>query len=218
MMRWTRILVLGLAALPVLCRAEVVGPWNIVATPDSAAFVGVPQTGWLNVVDAPVSFDDALTGFSVLDDGWANLLTDTVFELTFGAGVLLNNAGDDLVVLDARYDAGSYALSTNLDGFTAELALTSGLFSDTGVNRDYYYENNDILNPADIWGVGVDLSDLGIGAGVEVSAVRLRATNSSTDPIAVGVLGPVQQAVPEPGTLALLAAGGVSLLRRRRRA
>lgn len=217
-MRLTRTLVLGLAALPLLCRAEVVGTWNIVATPDSAAFVTTPESGWLNVVDAPVSFNDALTGFSVLDDGWANLDPGAIFELTFGAGVLKNNAGFDLVVLDAHYDSGSYALSTNLDGFTAELALGSALFSYTGVDRDYYFENNDILNPSEIWGVGVDLSDLGIGAGVEVSAVRLRATNSSTDPIAVGVLGPLQQPVPEPGTLALLGAGVVSLLRRRRRA
>jgi hypothetical protein len=55
--------------------AEVIGIWDVVS-PVSASLVGGSTDEefffWLNVVDAPVTIEEAFTGYSILDDGYAN--------------------------------------------------------------------------------------------------------------------------------------------------
>src|SRR5262245_27590035 len=51
---------------------ETVGPHTIEATPVSAVLVsgGGVSFKWLNIVNSPLTLDEALTGFSVIDDGY----------------------------------------------------------------------------------------------------------------------------------------------------
>ncbi|MEW6303553.1 MAG: PEP-CTERM sorting domain-containing protein [Verrucomicrobiota bacterium] len=190
--------------------AETIGPWTVTATPGSATLIsgGGGSFQWLNVVNTPVTLNDAFTGFSVVDDGFANADSGTVLEFGFGPGVAVNGPGADLVIFDARYDAGDYALSTSLDNFIQELVYPAAVFAFTGESRSYYYNSGGPYS-AQIWAAGVDLSDLGVADGASVSGVRLRTVNSSGDPIGLAV-------VPEPGTLGLIAAGLFGLLCRRR--
>jgi hypothetical protein len=50
----------------------LIGPRDVVAAPTSAVLVigGGAQFTWMNVVNAPVSIDEAFTGFGMIDDGY----------------------------------------------------------------------------------------------------------------------------------------------------
>lgn len=191
---------------------ETIGPWEILAAPVSATLVagGDGTFGWLNVVDRPVSLSEAFSGFSIIDDGFANADAGTIIEVTFALGDVVNIDGPDIVLFEARFDDGAYAVSTEYDGFLMEFFLPLGAFQDTGVDRDYYYENNNQINAADVWAAQIDLSDLGVPLGESVASIRFRATNDLTDPLGIGSL------VPTPGALALLGVAGIFAPRRRR--
>lgn len=203
--------------LPSSLASEIIGPYTIESAPVSAQVIAVGGSlwGWVNVVDSYVSVNDAFTGFSILDDGYANP-TGLTLELTFAPGTVVNATGNDLVLFDGRFSLNSYAVSTDYDNFTAELALPDTVFVDTGLDRVYYYQHSP--NPgdttqADIMAAAFDLSSLGVPAGAQVLKVRIRATSSEVDPIGLGSLY-----VPEPfSTAGLIGIGTIAMLLRRRR-
>ncbi|MBN1919543.1 MAG: PEP-CTERM sorting domain-containing protein [Verrucomicrobia bacterium] len=199
--------------------SETIGPYTIESAPMSAQVIALGGSlwGWINVTNAYVSVNDAFTGFSILDDGYANP-TGVTIEMTFAPGTVINTTGTDLVVFDGRLSVNSYAISTDYDNFATELALPDTVFTDTGVDRDYYYQHSPDPNAtyhADIMAAAVDLSSLGIPDGTQVLKVRVRSTSSEVDLIGVGSL----HVVPEPFTVAGLVGLGaiVTVLRRRRK-
>lgn len=182
---------------------ETIGPFAISQAPVSAT--GSLGGVWGNVVNSPVTINEAFSGFSIIDDGWINIVANDFFEVTFNPPVI-NLAGPDIVVFDARYDSGDYALSTSYDGFTASWAPAGWV--DTGEVRSYYYGGTGPAQ-ANIWGASVDLSNVGVPDGASVSAIRLTATNSSCDPLGVGALN-AQIAAREIPTLS--SAGLIALM------
>lgn len=215
---WIFAVAAGLAAAgPV--RGETIGPYNVVATPASAVLVsgGGALFNWLNVVNAPVSINEALTGFSVIDDGYANAQSGTTLRLTFDPGVLRNHPGSDLVLLDANNDLNQYRVRTSYDGFSREILVNAS--SDTGVDRNYYFGGQ---GPAayDVYAGTIDLSSLNIPEDQTVNTIQLFTEGPSNDPLGLGVL-----AVPGPvpslsqwglivTSLLLFAVGTKALLRR----
>src|SRR5262245_5693361 len=127
------------AGLGAVAAVETVGPHTIEATPVSAVLVsgGGVSFRWLNVVNVPVTVDEALTGFSVIDDGYSNAQSGTVLLLTFAPGALRNGVGPDLVLLDAGNDLNQYRVRTSADGFAHEILVNAN--TDTGVDRSYFY-------------------------------------------------------------------------------
>lgn len=189
--------------------AEVVGSWTLESA-DSATVAGssFDLGGWLNTTDAAVTPAEAFTGAGILERGWANIAVADSMDFGFSGGVT-NNAGADLVMLDAHFDDGEYLVSTDADGFTATFALTISMFVDTGESRAYFFGLGGSYT-AQIWGAEFDLSSLGIADGDSVNTIRVTATNTSADPIGLGRI------VPAPGTSLLLATAMIPFTRRRR--
>ena len=117
-----------------LAAQETIGPFDIAQAPVSAT--GSVGATWGNVVNTPVTVNEAFSGFSIIDDGFINISTGDFYEVTFNPPVV-NVTGPDIVVFDARYDAGAYTLSTSYDGFSASFVPSSWV--DSGVDRLYYY-------------------------------------------------------------------------------
>ena len=194
--------------------AEIIGIWDVVA-PISASLVSGTTTDpfffWLNVVDAPVTIEEAFTGHSILDDGYANFTVNTVVELGFAADAAENISGPDLVLFDGRFDANAFAVSTSYDGFLSEISLTLDLFVNTFEMRQYFFGNPE-PNTATIWDAPFDLSDLGVPEGASVGEIRVRYINEGGgDLIGVGSLTGTQP-VPEPTPLPLLILATAALL------
>jgi hypothetical protein len=166
--------------------AEIVGSFDIAATPSSAVLLsgGGASWNWLNVLNAPVTLNDALTGFSVIDDGYANAQSGTLLRLTFTPGVR-NEPGPDLVLLDAGNDLNQYRIRTSYDSFSNEILVNAS--TDTGVDRSYYYGGT---GPATyrVYAGTIDLSNLNVPAGASVSQVQLFTEGPSNDPVGLGVL------------------------------
>lgn len=199
--------------------AEVIGIWDVVA-PVSASLVSgsmeEPFFFWLNVVDAPVTIEEAFTGYSILDDGYANFAEDTVVELGFAPDDAVNVLGPDLVLFDARFDPNEFAVSTSYDGFSSEISLTLDLFESTFEQRHYYF-SYPLPNLATIWGAPFDLSDLGVPEGTSVASIRVRSINGAGgDLIGVGALRETQP-MPEPSASSLLLLGAAVLFSLARR-
>jgi hypothetical protein len=201
-----------LGSLSVSAFAETIGSYSV-AAPASAAVVaegdGAGITTWMTVSGAPATADEAFSGPGIVEDGFANVRPNFIVQMDFAPGVLVNRPGPDLLVVEARFNSGVYALSTVDDGFASEIAVPSAAFANSGLVRSYYYGSPD-WGPfaAAIYAAPLDLSALGVPAGAEVSAVRLRAVQSGSDPLGVPAI------VPEPAG-ALLAALSLALLRRR---
>ena len=203
--------VVGVMGICAAASAETIGTFDIVATPTSASLVagGGGSWGWLNVANVAIGENEAFTGFSVIDDGFANGPAGTTVEMTFAVGTAVNQAGDDLVLFDGRFSDNSYAVSTDFDGFTAEILLPDTVFIDTGESRSYFFVGTGPFD-ARVMAAAIDLSALGVPAGGSVTKVRVRGTSGEVDPLGLGSL------VPEPATLSLLAFGAFAALRRRR--
>lgn len=214
------LIVLGvvlLFGLP-LAAQETIGPFDIGQAPASAT--GSVGIYWGNIVNVPVSINDAFSGFSIIDDGWINISVGDFYEVTFSPPIV-NGVGPDVVIFDAHYDFGDYTLRTSYDGFSATW-IPAG-WVDTGETRLYYYGG---FGPAsaDVWGAPVDLSSLGVPAGATVASIRATANNAACDPLGIGALGePVVVAAEVPtlssvGLIALtltMMAVAVHLIRRR---
>ena len=197
---------------------EIVGPYVIIAAPVEAELLagGGASFDWLNVVNTPVSVDEAFTGLSVSADGFANAQSGTVVRLTFAPGTLVNRPGPDLVLLDAGNDLNVYVASTSHDGFTQSLVLNA--ITDTGEDRAYFQDGAGPA-PHDVLAASIDLSSFDVPEGVSVAQVRLFTEGPSNDLLGLGVLaGTPVPAAPAWGILALgllvLAVGAVLLVRR----
>jgi hypothetical protein len=193
--------------------ATMIGAWDIQSAPTSASMLSGTTSGhingWLNTVNAPITINDALSGPNILDAGIANLYNSS-FELTFGSGSVLNNAGADLVLFDARYDAGAYAISSSYDGFSNILSLAPSAFINTGESRSYYLEGCPYPTSfsAIIYGAAIDLSLLGIPDGADVTSFRIWSLNGTrSDFIGMGSLSSPSMQNPEPATMLLFGAG-----------
>jgi hypothetical protein len=197
--------------------AELIGTWDLVA-PSTAHLVsggGGQYFDWLNVVNAPVTIEEAFTGYGILDDGYANFSPDTVVELGYAGGMLRNGPGDDLALLDARFDANSFGVATSIDEFQSELLLLANAFVHTGETIQYYYGGFPLPYTATIWGVAFDLSALGVPEGAVVDAIRVRSIErDGGDLIGVGSI----RDVAEPSSFVLLLSGmAIAAARRRAR-
>ena len=145
--------------------ATMIGSWDVQSAPTSASMLRGETSGymnaWVNTANAPISVNDALSGPNILDAGIGNL-NFSLFQLTFDSGSVLNNAGDDLVLFDARYDAGAYAISSSYDGFSNTFRIASSAFINTGESRSYYLEGwpNPRSFSATIYGVSLYVFDM----------------------------------------------------------
>ena len=167
-----------------LAAQEVIGPWDVRAAPASATGVVNAPGDWLNVVNAPIDINAAFSGFSIIDDGWANIAPGNYIVVTFSPAIP-NIVGPDFVLFEGHFDTGTYVVSTDYDGFSATLAVGPG--ADSGESRSYYYQGAGPYN-ADIFGMEFDLSNLGVPADATVSSVRFEASNEMCDPIGIGAL------------------------------
>jgi len=209
------ILLIAIACVSQSNAAEVIGPHEVRA-PDSAVLVDGPldgtSDGWLNVIDVAIDINTSFAGESIIDDGYANVRAGNAVEVLFRLPVV-NVAGPDLVLYDARFDEGAYVLRTEFDNFVFGLDLHEiDDFISTGESRNYFYGRND-AGPflATIYAAEIDLSDLGVPIGSSVHRVRFSATNSDADPIGIGAL------VPSPSTFALLVGFGIATVCHRTR-
>lgn len=175
------------AIVPMIAFSDTIGPWEL-SPPDSAQVIVGTNGGWLNIDNSVIDVNEAFTGEPIAADGWANLAPGEIFEVTFSSGVV-NRLGSDLVMLDARYDNGSYRITTDFDGFSASVDLLAGDFINTDTRAEYYFLTvNNGPYPCNIWGQEIDLSDLGVPANASVFSVRFEALNSGCDPIGLGAL------------------------------
>lgn len=168
-------------------RGEIIGPYDIQATPTAAVLFsgGGASFNWLNVVNTSVSIDEAFTGFSVIDDGYGNAQSGTILRMTFAPGVLRNQPGADLVLLDAGNDLNQYRVRTSYDGFTQEILVNAS--TDTGVDRSYFFGG---AGPTtfDVFGATIDLSSLNVPNGQIVQQVQLFTEGPTNDPLALGAI------------------------------
>ena len=199
--------------------AEVIGIWDIQSSPISASVIsgGIPigfLNQWLNVSNIAITPNDALSGMSILDDGIANLTFGTTYQLTYEPGAVLNiAAGPDLVLFDARYDAGSYMVSTSYDNFANEIFIPIADFLDTTVSRDYYFGGvPDEIFSTDIWGATIELSLLGVPQGVTVDHIRVRGVGAETSADFIGVGSFTGSLIPIPPAVWLFGSGLLGLV------
>jgi hypothetical protein len=163
--------------------------------------------------------------FSVDDLGGPYTGTDNEYFAHFSDGGTFNFSGRLDVVPPTG--AGDFSVGIASTGSTADATWATDLTFGTTYRAIVRYDQDS--NQAQLWInaalptdtsiLGADLADPGLAA----TAFALRQSDSSpnetirVDGLVVGTtFADVVTAVPEPGTLALLAFGGVSLLRRRR--
>ncbi len=177
--------------------SQTLGPWEVVP-PGSAVVVsgGGGLWGWLNVVNASISFTNAMIQSPIEDAGYANAEIGTTMDFVHVPGVV-NGPGADLVLFDAQFDVGVYTVKTNYDGFTASIQVDTAI-STYAITRPYYYElNPTFANPADVMGVEIDLSDLGVPEGESVIGFKLICDNDGCDPITLAKIDRFALAVPQ---------------------
>ena len=155
-----------------------IGPFAIEAAPVEAnvVFGAVPTADWLNVVNVPVTVEEAFTDPDVMDTGFANVprvnTSDVHVELRFASGVV-NGPGPDLLIVAARFSATAFGLRSAHDAFGQQLYVSSTAFVDTGENRLYYYGQTVGPYEADVFAAPVDLSDLNVPECAVVDTFRL---------------------------------------------
>jgi len=182
---------LGVVAAPIAeCNAQqstsTIGPWDLIA-PDSATLLsgGGASFYWLNVVNAPVTVEEAMTSVPMDVQGFANPDYGTEIQVDFQSGVV-NNPGADLVMLESAFDKGSYAIYSDYDNYVARVDVytTNGIIAS---DQDYYYNGGGPYY-ARVFGMEIDLSDMGVPAGAMVHSLRFRCIDSTCDPIGLGMI------------------------------
>jgi hypothetical protein len=164
---------------------QTLGSWEL-TPPDSASVLagGGSLFGWLNVANAAISFNDAMSGSPIESAGYANADSGSLFEVTFTSGVS-NGPGDDLVLLDAHFDNGIYEVSSDYDGFAASVVVDTGSGAAVATSPFYYEFNASGPFAASVVGVAIDLSALGVPAGASVTSLRMLTTNAACDPVSL---------------------------------
>src|SRR5262249_19869110 len=130
----------GLIGMAAMGAGEIIGPYAVIAAPTNAELLGGGggAFNWLNVVNTPVTIQEAFTGFSVIADGYANANAGTTFRLTYAPGVVRNDRGPDLVLFDAGGNGGDqYLVSTDYDNFSHQFLVFPTVA--TGEQRSYFY-------------------------------------------------------------------------------
>lgn len=184
-------LLLGLApflfAVPAAAQAQTLGPWEL-TPPDSASTIVSTGTSfdWLNVVNNPLTISEAMSSSPIESAGYANAATGDVVEVAFLGGVT-NQAGADLVMLDSQFDVGLYAISSDFDGFVA--SVNADMAFGVNVHSTSYYYQSAGPYAADVYGVEIDLSDIGVPNGATVTSLRFAALNGGCDPISLAKIG-----------------------------
>lgn len=189
--------------------SEVIGPYAIQAAPVSAQLIQGGDFGWLNVTDEPIGYDEAFSGSSIISDGMANDWnegSDTIVEVTFAPGAVVNGPGPDLVMFDARFSQNSYMFMVDYDNFTYEVPLYASAFVDTGIDRMYYYLGSGPYS-ADVMAAEIDLASFGVPSEESILSARFRCLHppsyGEADPLGVGSL------TPEPSSIVLLVFAGL---------
>jgi hypothetical protein len=207
-------LAIGACALALVgvAQGEIIGPWNIVAAPANATEIVGGGGSWSSITPTATSASifDAFTGFSIIEDGYANGAAGTTVQVDF-AFPIINGPGNELVMFDSRFSFNSYTFSSAWDGFSFQLALNAANFIDSGEDRSYFYSGIG-GNVANVMGHEIDLSALGVPLGAGVSSFRFTGTSSEVDPLGVGAL------VPAPSAALTLGLAGALIARRRRKA
>lgn len=190
--------------------AEIIGGYAISATPVSAQEIVGGGGIWssLNIVNVPLSINDAFSGSPLADDGYANGQAGVTVQCTFAVGDLVNGSGPDLLFVDSRYSDNSYNIYIGNDGFT--VPMFAGGAGSSGDTRDYYYGGGGPYR-ADLIVYAFDLSSWGVAPGGVVTDVRFVGLSDQVDPIGFGSIN-----VPAPGALAALGMGALFAGRRRR--
>jgi hypothetical protein len=167
--------------------AEIIGPYAVSATPVSVTLKsgGGASFTWLNVVNSPLTLQAALTGFSVLDDGYGNAQSGTTLRLVFAPGTLYNRPGADLVLFDAGNDLNIYLAASNYDNFSHQQVLSAS--TDTGLDRTYFFGGTGPTT-FDVMAGTIDLTSLNVPPGQSVSEIQLFTEGPSNDPLGLGVL------------------------------
>lgn len=169
-------------------------------------------SNWLNVSNEHPGNPSLLTGAN-FDTGIANIGMSGNPTYTIGYDTaIINNSGDDLGVVVARYTEDTIRISFSADGSSFTSYQDYGFASaiDTGVHKSYYYGGGG-PSDAELFVQPIDLSDFGISPGAGIYASRV---TGFTQLDLVRVAG--FQAVPEPTTILALVIGAAALLRRRR--
>ena len=158
-----------------------------------------------------------------IDTGFAN---PESAEFTFNTPII-NRAGVDFLFFDyGGRDAFSITTPNNIsinaassDGKDVGLALSTNLRNGPNITTVQELEAADFTpragNPSNASRqgiIGFDLDDFGYLAGESVSFITFNDIGGSDPVLVLGV-----QAVPEPGSLALIGVGGLLVLTRKRR-
>jgi len=185
------LILLSVVAVPMAdCKAQqstsTIGPWDLIA-PDSASLIsgGGISFYWLNVVNTPVTVEEAMTSVPMDIQGFANPDSGTKIQVNFQNGVE-NHPGPDFVMLESAFDKGTYAIYSDYDNYVAGV----NVFTTNGIivsDQDYYYNGAGPYN-AKIFGMEFDLSDMGVPAGAMVHSLRFTCVDSTCDPVGLGMI------------------------------
>ena len=151
----------------------------------------------------------------VVNLGNPSFSTANLLQLDFTDYVARDAAGPDIVLFEAVFNLQSYEVAVRERGgagFGGFVHHDYTTLVPTGVTGP--------LGISTLHGLPIDLGAFGLAAGAEVDAIRFRAVftpgaGADGDPVGAAVLNGVP--VPEPGGVAVAAAGGLlGLLGRRR--
>lgn len=174
---------------------EVIGPYSIFATPTAGTIVGEPDDPAvflpLHIVDVPISISEAFSGTPVLDDGWSPLSIGQQLNLEFAPGTLTNVDGPDLLLFSSYpADVDEYTLSVGNDDFSATVDVDDATATTVATKVQYFLVGYGGPYPTDVLALEIDLAELGLGAGEEVTSVRVQCRNDGCDPLGVVSLSP----------------------------
>lgn len=189
---------------------------NTLTESDGGAFRSLYS---LNVVNAVAGNPGALTGPN-FGTGIANIgLFGTQIDYTIGyTPGIVNGAGADFGLVAAfsvLNDTFHLAVSTDGISFTpfSDFAGSTAVIS--GPSVAYFFQGGGPFNTS-LGVITIDLSTFGISGGATVQAIRVQG-RALEEPDVIRIAGLGTAAVPEPGSVALVAIGLVSLGYWRRR-
>lgn len=206
----------------------------------------VGATGGVLLIENGASLPAPSTRAALIEDGRLDTgvinpvsviaAADFSFELTFLTPVT-NSDGEDILVFETGgNDTTRFFINNDRAGSFKDIApanfspalLTGVPFSTVNYNNAGDADINTlaelesatgfgapVASSGNIHAAGLNLSDFGVPLGGTISSIRFQSTGSNRiDPVLIVAL----PAVPEPAGLALLGAGALGLIRRRRAA